>query len=359
MSEPTARGSNELAALALKVWEYKQGEVVSLMIHLGDELGLYRAMAGRGPLTAEQLAEQTGLHSRWLLEWLRSQGAAGLLATSDGDMFELTAEGAEVLANATSSTWFAAGAFHGTVAVPETVVKLLEAFRTGRGLTYDELGPSVAHGVERLNEPWTRLVLVPHVLPRLTGLVERLTTGARVVDVGCGGGVALAAMAVAYPRSRFDGYDPSRHALERARAKVTTAGLGNVTLHLASAADLPADPTYDFVLTLDCLHDMPHPAEAIAAVRRAIRPDGIWLIKDIRSASTWSENLKNPMLALMYGTSVTACMSSALSEEGGAGLGTLGFHPELAEQMCREAGFSSFQLHDFREPANLYYEVRP
>ena len=99
--------------------------------------------------------------------------------------------------------------------------------------------------------------------------------------------------------------------------------------------------------------------EAAAAIRRAVRPDGTWLIKDIRSGPAWQDNLRNPVLALMYGLSVTSCLSSGLSEPGGAGLGTLGLHPRLAEQICREAGFSRFTRHDFDDPVNLYYEVRP
>ena len=352
-------GTDELAAFALQVWKYRQGEVVALMIHLGDELGLYRALAGAGPLTAEQLATRTNLDNRWVLEWLRSQGAAGLLDTDDGDVFELSEEGAEVLANETNSVWFAAGAFHGGAAHSDVIPRLLEAFRTGRGLTYDDLGPNAAHGIERLTAPWTKLVLVPLILPALPGVVERLKSGARVVDVGCGAGVALLAMAAAYPTSCFDGYDPSRHALDRARDKVAASGLENVVLRCAAAAELPQEPTYDFVLTLDCLHDMPRPAEAIAAIRRSIKPDGSWLIKDIRAASAWADNTRNPVLAMLYGTSVVACLSSSLSEPGGAGLGTLGFHPQLAEQMCKEAGFSTFTVHDFGDPANLYYEVKP
>jgi 2-polyprenyl-3-methyl-5-hydroxy-6-metoxy-1,4-benzoquinol methylase len=171
--------------------------------------------------------------------------------------------------------------------------------------------------------------------------------------------LALLAMAEAYPNTRFEGFDPSRHAIDRARTRLAETGLANVEIHNAAAADLPHRPTYDFVLTLDCIHDMPRPAEAIAAIRAAITLDGTWLIKDIRSGPTWPENQRNPVLAMMYGTSVATCMSSALSEPGGAGLGTLGFHPQLAEQMCRDAGFSRFAVHDFDDPANLYYEVRP
>jgi SAM-dependent methyltransferase len=345
--------------LALRVWTLKQGEVVSLMIHLGDRLGIYRAMAGQGPFSAAGLAARTGLHERWLLEWLRSQAAAGLIDTADGETFELGVEAAEVLADEDGSLWFAAGAFQGGVAAPEVVDRLADAFRTGRGLTYDDLGPSAAHGVERMLGPWTRLALVPRILPALDGLSTRLANGIRVADVGCGSGTALLTMAAAFPRSTFEGFDPSRHAIDRARARLAGTGLTNVQLHVAPAADLPPVPTYDFVLTLDCIHDMAKPAEAIAAIRAALHDDGTWLIKDIRAGATWNDNQRNPVLAMMYATSVATCMSSALSEPDGAGLGTLGFHRQLAEAMCREAGFTRFTVHDFDDPANLYYEVRP
>ncbi|HSS10943.1 MAG TPA: class I SAM-dependent methyltransferase [Acidimicrobiales bacterium] len=348
-----------LAQLALRVWQYKQGEVVSLMIHLGDRLGLYRDMAGAGPMTAAQLADRTEWHERWLLEWLRSQAAAGLLDTADGEVFELSPEAATVLADEAGSVWFAAGAFQGGIAAPDIVDRLAHAFRTGIGLSYDDLGPSAAHVVERMLGPWVRLALVPRILPALEGVVGQLEDGARVADVGCGSGVAVLAMATAFPCARFEGYDPSQHAIHRARAKLEESGLANVTFHLAEAVDLPSEPTYDLVLTFDCIHDMPRPAEAIGAIRRAIQPNGTWLIKDIRARATWAENRRNPVLALMYGTSVTTCMSSALSEPNGAGLGTLGFHRQLAEQMCRDAGFTRFVVHDFDDPANLYYEVRP
>jgi SAM-dependent methyltransferase len=351
--------NDKVALLALQVWGYKQGEVVSLMIYLGDELGLYRAMDGAGPLTSEELAGRLELDPRWVLEWLRSQGAAGLLATADGDHFELTAEAAEVLVNEAGSTWFATGAFTGGAAHPETVVSLVEAFRTGRGLSYDDLGPSAAHSIERLLAPWTRLVLVPDLLPRLDGVVVRLEHGGTVVDVGCGAGLALVAMATAFPASRFIGYDPSAHAIDRARDNVAVSGVDNVELRCAPAADLPEATTFDFVLTLDCLHDMPFPHAAAASIRRCIRDDGTWLIKDIRSATRWQDNLRNPMLALMYGTSVTTCMSSALSEPGGEGLGTLGLPPERVEGLARDAGFTRFSIHDIDDPVNLYYEVRP
>lgn len=358
---PTNETNDDMKAplFALKVWKYREGEVLSLMIHLGDRLGLYRALAGQGPLTAADLAIRTGLHQRWVLEWLRNQAAGGLIDTPDGEIFELTPEGAAVLADEENSLWFAAGAFQGGIAAPDVVDRLADAFRTGVGLTYDDLGPSGAHTVERMLGPWSRLALVPVVLAGLEGVVTRLERGARVADVGCGSGVALFTMATAFPNTRFEGYDPSKHAIDRALSRLEEEPLPNLDFRLAGAVGLPDNPSYDLVMTLDCLHDMPHPDESLAAIRRSIKPDGTLLIKEIRAGTTWEENQKNPLLAMMYGMSVASCMSSALSEPEGAGIGTLGLHRELAEQMCREAGFTRFTLHDFDDPANLYYEVRP
>lgn len=359
-AEPPSRASeDEIRLFAFRVWNYKQGEVVSLMIHLGDRLGLYRALAGAGPVSAGDLAQRTGLAERWVLEWLRGQAAAGLVSSPDGRTFVLPPEAEPVLADESGSLWFAAGAFQGGVAAPDVVDRLADAFRTGVGLSYDDLGPSAAHQVERMLGPWTRQALVPVILPALPGVVDRLRAGARVADVGCGSGVAVLAMAEAFPASTFEGFDPSGHAIRRARARLADFGLGNASFHLREAAELPDEPTYDLILTLDCLHDMPGPAEAMSAIRRAIEPDGTWLIKEIRSSGSWTTDLKNPVLAMMYGTSVATCMSSALSQPGGAGLGTLGLNTGLAESMCRAAGFTRFEVHDFDDPANLYYEVRP
>ncbi len=348
---------DKLKQFSFSVWSYKQGEMVSLMIHIGDRLGLYRAMDGAGPVSAAELAARTGLKERWLLEWLRGQAAARLLHYHDGDRFELTPEGAVVLARE-DGLQFAAGAFSGSTP-PETVDKLVDAFRTGIGLSYEELGPNAAHRTERMLGPWTREMLVPQIIPALDGVHDKLTAGAKVADIGCGGGIALMAMAEAYPNSEFHGYDPSAHAIARCRDKIAASGAGNVHAHVAGGEALPDTPTYDFVITFDCIHDMTRPQDVIAAIRRALTDDGTWLIKDIRSQPDFKQNMRNPLLAMFYGFSVSACMSSALSEPGGAGLGTLGFNPEVAERMVRDAGFTRFVCRDFDDPANLYYEVRP
>ena len=349
---------DEVARFAFHVWSYKQGEMVSLLIHLGDRLGLYRSLDGAGSITAEELAEQTGLHPRWLREWLRGNAAADLLASDDGERFELTSVAAMVLTREEDSLQFAAGAF-GPPPDPALVDDLADAFRTGTGLPYDRQGPAGVHQTERMLGPWARLSLVPTIVPALEGVHDRLIAGALVADVGCGAGVALTTLAEAYPRSTFHGYELSRLAVERARERVAQAGLTNVEIVNRRAEELPDSGDYSLVLTFDCLHDMTRPDAAAAAIRRAIAADGTWLVKEIRCDDDWAGNRRNPMLAMFLGFSIASCMSSALSEPGGAGLGTIGLPPRALERLARDAGFSRFRVHDFEDPANLYYEIRP
>jgi 2-polyprenyl-3-methyl-5-hydroxy-6-metoxy-1,4-benzoquinol methylase len=349
---------DEVAQFAFRVWGYKQGEMVSLLIHLGDRLGLYRALDSAGTITANDLAARTGLHPRWLREWLRGNAAADLLASEDGERFELTAVGAMVLAREDDSLEFAAGGF-GPPLEPALVDDLADAFRTGTGLPYDRQGLAGVHQTERMLGPWTRLALVPVIVPALDGVSDRLAAGASVADVGCGAGVALIALAQAYPQSTFHGYELSRLAVERARTHVAQEGLTNVEIFDRRAEELPSGAGYSLVLTFDCLHDMTRPAAAAAAVRRAIADDGTWLVKEVRCADTWGGNRRNPMLAMFLGFSIATCMSSALSEPDGAGLGTIGLPPEALKQLTAGAGFTRFTVHDFEDPANLYYEVRP
>jgi len=238
--------------------------------------------------------------------------------------------------------------------------RLPEAFRSGRGLPYDAFGEEGSIGIERSFAPWFRSLMVPLALPQLNGVVEKLEAGAEAADVGCGTGVAVIELARAFPKSRFHGYEISEHALARAERNLREAGLDHVTFHDARHDPLPDEPRFDLVTTFDCLHDMAHPERVIAGIRRAIRDDGTWFIADIKARETFEENLaENPMAALMYGFSVLSCMSSALSEPDGMGLGTLGLHENLARRLAEEAGFTRFRRCDIDHPMNAYYEARP
>jgi 2-polyprenyl-3-methyl-5-hydroxy-6-metoxy-1,4-benzoquinol methylase len=349
----------KVKANAERVFGFLGGAVISGMIYLGDRLGLYRALQEAGAVTSEEFARKTGLHERWIREWLQGQAAAGLIDYKGEGRFALSPEAGMVLADENSPR-FLAGGFCALPQQMAVLERLPESFKTGLGLPYDAFGLEGARGVERLLAPWFRTQLVPLALPKLDGVVAKLEAGARVADVGCGAGVALLEMAKAYPRSDFHGYDISKYALARAETNRGQAGVKNATFHDANGNTLPGDASFDFITTFDCIHDMANPTAVIRAIRQALARDGTWLIADIHGKATFEENLaENPLAGLMYGFSVLSCMSSALSTPDGAGLGTLGFHEGVARAMTAESGFSRFKSHDFNNPINAYYEVRP
>ena len=354
-----ATDPDALKLYARRVFDALGGAMTSIMVWLGDRLGLYRALADGEPRTSAELAARTGLNERWIREWLAQQGSAGILEYRGGGRFALSAEGEAVLADESAPTC-GAGFFSLLPQLAGILDRLPEAFRTGIGLPYDAFGPEGAVGIERGFAPWFRTLLVPLALPAVPGVVERLTDGIAVADVGCGAGLALVEMAKAFPRSDFHGWDISKHALARAEENRAAAGVANVTFHDARSYPLPEDGRFGFMTTFDCLHDMTDPASAMRRIRAAIRPDGVWLIADVKAQGSYeAEVAKNPMTPMMYGISVLTCMSSALSEAGGAGLGTLGMSEDLARRMTREAGFASFEALDLGNPIHAFYVVRP
>ena len=359
MSEPRPLDPDRLRDYARNVFGLMNGASVAAMVYLGDRLGLYQALADGEPVTSDELAARVGLDERWLREWLYTQGAGGVLEYRGDDRFALSAEGKAVLVDETHPA-NGIGCFAQLPDLVGTLGRLPEAFRSGRGLNYDALGAAGAAGVERGFAPWYRSLLVPVAIPRIEGIKERLEEGIAVADMGCGAGVALVELARAFPKSDFHGYDISEHALGRAEQNRAAAGVSNLHFHDAARDPMPDDGRFGFVTTFDCLHDMSHPQGVITAIRRAIADDGTWLIADIKAQPSYEQNVeKNPMAGMMYSFSVMVCMSSSLSEPGGAGLGTLGLHAELLESMVRDAGFGHFEIIDFGHPVNAFYLVRP
>jgi SAM-dependent methyltransferase len=354
----------KLRLFSFLVFSKLEGAVTSGMIHLGDRLGIYRRLAASDvPLTVDEIATALELHPRWVSEWAHNQAAAsiiGFVRGEDGvERFHLSPEARLVLAEEEHPA-FGMGMFHRLPQTMGSLHHLPESFRTGLGRDYDSHGPEGAVGIERSFEPWSRAFLIPVVLPALDGLVEALQRGARVADIGCGAGGAAIQMAERFPASSFVGYDISRFALDRAAEKLATSSARNVSFADPRRDPLPQDGSLDLVTAFDCIHDMTHPAETMRAIRRSLKPTGRWLLVDIKALDTFEENVaKNPMSSLMYGISVMSCMSSAMSVEGGAGLGTLGLPESKARAMAAEAGFGSFHRLDIDHSVNAFYEVRP
>ena len=352
--------SDRLKLYSFLLFSKLEGAVTAGMVHLGDRLGLYRALRAAGrPMSTAELAAATGTVERWVREWAHNQAAARLIDSHGGDSFSLSPEAAAVLADPEDPS-FGMGMFHRLPQTMQALDHVSESFRSGIGHDYDSHGPEGAVGIERSFEPWNRAHLLPTVLPALDGMVDRLHAGARIADVGCGAGGAVLLMASAFPSSTVTGYDISQYALARARERLVASGARNAEFCDPRQQPLPADHSLDLVCTFDCIHDMAHPHEVIAAIHQSLRPDGTWLLVDIKALDTFEENArKNPMASLMYGISVLSCMSSALSEPDGAGLGTLGLSESTARSMASAAGFTRFRRLDIDHSVNAFYEIRP
>ena len=350
--------SDAVKAYQFKVFSALQGAMTATMIHLGDRLGLFEHLAASGPIGVSALAAQTGLDERWLLEWARQQGAAGVIELR-GDEITMAPEAIAVLADPTSDA-YGVGSFHELPDIVGALNFLPEAFRTGIGRDYDGQGEATTAGMERSFDPWHRQHLVAEVLPQLDDVVDALDAGALAADVGCGAGGAVLILAEAFPASTFTGYDISRLALNRAEERRAEAGLANARFVDASESGLPADASLRLVSSIECIHDMTDPAAMARAIRASLADDGTWLLVDMKALDTYDENVAhNPMAALMYGFSLVSCLPSGLSEPGGAGLGTLGLPESAARDLTAAAGFSRFRRLPVEHSLCAFYEVRP
>ena len=364
MTEQRELDPDALKMFSFGIFSKLEGAVTAGMIHLGDRLGLYEVMATSvDGDTSESLAAKAGLHERWVREWLHNQVAARIVTCADlsatPPVFHLSPEGVAVLATPNHPA-YGMGMFHRLPQTMGALNAMPEAFRTGVGHDYDSHGPEGAVGIERSFEPWNQNFLIPMVIPALEGIQQKLTVGARVADIGCGSGGAALLMGSTFPKSIIEGFDISKFALERAEERKVDAKISNVSFFDPRDKPIAEDNSYDLICTFDCIHDMTHPTEMMKTIRKALKDDGTWLLVDIKAHDSLDLNVsKNPMASLLYGISVLSCMSSAMSEDGGEGLGTLGLSAVRAEAMARDAGFTQFKKLDVDHSVNAFYEVRP
>ena len=323
---------------------------------LGDRLGLFQKLSQVGPSTSQELADSLGLSERWVREWLQHQACVNQVEYDETTQRFLLGPEAEAVLVDEDHPAYLMGAYHSALSVFPAAEKLEEAFRTGLGMTYDDHGANCACGMEKMGAFTKKHRLVQEILPLVPDLVDRLEEGIKVADVGCGGALSTVVMAQAFPSSTFVGYDTSEHALTLANKNIEETGVTNVAVMNPLSDPLPKEPSIDFVTTFDVVHDTPYPEQMIQEIYAALKPGGQWLCEDIRGMNTFAENLReHPMAAMLYGFSLTICMSSGLSTADGAGLGTLGFTEKLAEEMTQNAGFSGFKNLEVDTPLNNYY----
>ena len=347
----------QLGLTVLSLYKLKEGEVASAVLHVGHKLGLFTALDEAGPTTSVAFAETTGLHERWLREFLFLLSSLDLAQHDDGE-FMLTPEASVVLAQPDHPN-YQAGVF-GPPITQHEIDRTIEAFSSGIGMTWDEHGAETCHFQAAMGAGGQKAYLVPVILDSIDAMTERLRVGATVVDIGCGAGVAATTVAQAFPNSTVIGMDPSSHAIASASARAAEAGLDNLSFRQGTFDDLGEFVDVDLLLTLDVIHDLPRPGAAVRSARECLADDGVWMVADIRARGGLEDNRAIPVLPLMYGMSILYCMSSAMSEPGGAGLGTLGLTTGVFEEMTQAAGFTGFASREFDVDAmNRYYEVRP
>ena len=324
------------------------------LVLVGDRLGLYQAMASGSPMTSQELAAKTGLHERYVREWLLNQTASGYVEYNPtSDRYTLPPEHAMALID-TISPAYVGGLFYIVEAGLKAQEHIARAFRTGDGLAWGDQAPELYPATDRLFRPGYVANLVQGWIPALDGVQERLLAGANVADVGCGYGASTILMAQAFPNSHFRGFDPHGPSIEAARRSAEKAGVSDrVTFEVAKAQDFPGTD-YAFIAFFDCLHDMGDPIGAIAHTAQALTDDGTVLLVEPMAADT-IEGSVNPVARLYSAGSIFLCTPNAIAT------GEIALGNQVPEQKLRDiviAGGLSHFRRATETPFNRIFEAR-
>ncbi len=349
--------SQQRDALVGRLFEAMLGSQDLLTTYLGDRLGLYRALAEQGPATSGELAARTGTHERYIREWLEQQAVTAILAVDDAGMepaarrYSLPAGHAEVLLDIDSLNYLAYISRF-PVALSRAIPGILNAFRTGGGVSWEEFGPDAREGQAEQNRPIFRHLLGTTWLPAIPDLDARLHTHppARVADIACGAGWSSIAIAEAYPEVQVDGFDLDEASIIMARSNAAEFGLGErVTFHVRDATDPTRTGRYDLMIICEALHDLSQPVEVLRGMHARLAEGGTVLVVDERVAEQFTAP-GDKLERLYYGFSVLCCLPAGMAESPSAATGTV-MRPATLRRYARDAGFQDIEIlpieHDF------------
>ncbi|MGV0606022.1 class I SAM-dependent methyltransferase [Mycolicibacterium sp. XJ1904] len=350
---PTQVDPDKLMEFVFRAVDEAGAALNCALVVMGDRLGYYRSLVERGPSTPAELAEHTGTGAHYAREWLNAQTAGAFVEYDPATgRYRLPPEQAVALTDETSPA-FVGGLFqiaHGTATDAE---RIFEAARAGVGVAWGDHNSDVHVGCERFFRPTYAAHLVDDWIPALDGVVEKLRSGARVADVGCGHGASTLLMAEAFPASTFVGVDGHAKSIEVATERNGTPGA--VSFRTAAADAFGGGP-YDLVTMFDCLHDMGDPTGAARHIREVIAEDGTWMVVEPAAGDRVEDNL-NPIGRAYYGFSTLLCTPSSLAQPVGMALGTQA-GPARIRDVVTAAGFRRFRL-AAQTPFNNVFEVRP
>lgn len=330
----------KLDAFKAKLLPELGGAASMVMAMIGDKAGLFRAMAGAGPLTSAELAARAGCAERPVREWANALAAAGWIDCDPaGPTYTLSPEQALVFADE-DSPHNLQGFFLSTASMIHDVDRTAQSFRDGRGVPWGDRHPCLFCGTERFFRPGYIANIVGQWIPALDGVQAKLEAGARLADVGCGYGISTVLMAAAFPNSEFVGFDFHPPSIERAREKASEMGLANVRFEVAAAKGY-AEGGFDVIAFFDCLHDMGDPVGAMAHARQALKPDGCVMLVEPFAHDSLADNL-TPVGRLFYSGSTCVCVPASLSQEVGLALGAQAGAGRL-RAVALEAGFAALK----------------
>ncbi len=355
IEQPVAIDHDKVMSFVFRAVDEVGATLNTALVVMGDRLGLYRALAGAGPLTPAELAERTGTNERYVREWLNAQ-AAGAYVDYDPDTsrYTLSAEHAIALTD-DSSPAFLPGLFQIAFGAVLDSPRITEAARAGAGVGWHEHGHDVFDGCERFFRPGYNANLVAAWLPALDGVVGKLQSGATVADVGCGHGASTILMAQAFPASTFLGSDYHEGSITTARERAAEAGVSDRVRFEVAASSTYSGSGYDLVTMFDCLHDMGDPVGAARHVRQSLSPDGTWMIVEPAAGDRVESNL-NPVGRAYYGFSTLLCTPASLSQEVGLALGAQAGESRIRD-VATSAGLTRFRRVS-ETPFNIVYEAR-
>jgi SAM-dependent methyltransferase len=353
---PKALDPQKLEQFVFRAVEEVGATLNAALVVMGDKLGLYRALADAGPTTPVELARRTGVSERYVREWCNAQAAGGYVEyDAVGGNYTLPPEQTIALTDESSPAYLP-GFFQIALGTVIDSPRITEAARSGAGVGWHEHNHDVFEGCERFFRPGYNASLVPSWLPALDGVVEKLTAGAKVADIGCGHGSSTILMAQAFPNSKFVGSDYHADSIKTAQQRAHDAGVSERVRFETTPASSAAGEGFDLVTMFDCLHDMGDPVGASRQVREMLAPDGTWMIVEPMAGDRVEDNF-NPVGRAFYGFSTFLCTPASLSQDVGLALGAQAGEARIGEVVA-EGGFTRFRR-AAETPFNLVFEARP
>jgi SAM-dependent methyltransferase len=349
----TQLNEEKIKSIFEKVINYSGISMSMGLVYLGQKIGLFKAMAGAGPLTSQEIATRSGTVERYVREWLINQVASGFVEyDAKTDKYTLPPEQALLLCDE-NSPYYVSG-FYFAKAVLQSIDRVAKAFQEGGGVAWSEHDPDLFYAVEHSFRPFYEAFLTTTWIPAIEGMKQKLILGGRVADIGCGRGASTFIMARAFPNSKVFGFDYHEPSMSYAQKFARRLGLEKRTEFVVAGSHNFPDGPYDLITFCTSLHDMPDPIGSVKRAFETLKEDGSVLIVEPMAGNSVEENC-NPLGQMYSAVSTLCCLSNSIAQ-GGSGLGAVATEKEIHDTL-KAAGFSYFQRIG-ESPIHRVYEAR-